>query len=317
MINVLVSGASGIVGYGILRSLLKYKKKIRLIGTTIYDDSIAPAFCDYFEKAPLTTDKNYFKWLVNVINKYSIDIIIPGIENDMILWNANREKLLKVGVIPILNNSELIELCVDKWIFYKKLIENNYELAIPTNIKIDTEEFNEPIIIKPRRGFGSKGIIKVLNQSDFNEYKNKFSSDCIVQPIIGSDNEEYTVSGFFDCNSKLIDYFPLKRKLSTNGFTQSAEVVNYDFSKILIDLAKSFYPIGPTNFQFRFDSGAPKLIEINPRISSATSIRAKFGYNESYMSINYFLNKKIPRKISKDRFLNTKVIRYVEDFVFL
>ena len=54
MKNILVSGASGIVGYGILRSLKKSGKDLRLIGTTIYDDSVAQGFCDIFEQAPLT-----------------------------------------------------------------------------------------------------------------------------------------------------------------------------------------------------------------------------------------------------------------------
>ena len=51
MLNILVSGASGIVGYGILSSLRIGVSNIRLIGTTIYDDSPALLFCDIFEKS--------------------------------------------------------------------------------------------------------------------------------------------------------------------------------------------------------------------------------------------------------------------------
>ena len=72
MKNILVSGASGIVGYGILRSLRKSRKKLRLIGTTIYDDSVAQAFCDIFEQAPLTNDAGYIDWLLNIINKQNL-----------------------------------------------------------------------------------------------------------------------------------------------------------------------------------------------------------------------------------------------------
>jgi carbamoyl-phosphate synthase large subunit len=59
MKTVLVSGASGIVGYGTLKSLKNFEKSLRLIGTTIYEDSVAQGFCDIFEKAPLTNDENY------------------------------------------------------------------------------------------------------------------------------------------------------------------------------------------------------------------------------------------------------------------
>ena len=44
MKNILVSGASGIVGYGILRSLKKSKKRLQLIGTTVYEDSVLKVF---------------------------------------------------------------------------------------------------------------------------------------------------------------------------------------------------------------------------------------------------------------------------------
>jgi carbamoyl-phosphate synthase large subunit len=59
MKTILVSGASGVVGYGILKSLRNASNGYRLIGTTIYNDSVAPAFCDIFELAPPTQDKNY------------------------------------------------------------------------------------------------------------------------------------------------------------------------------------------------------------------------------------------------------------------
>lgn len=52
--------------------------------------------------------------------KYNVDMIIPGIEADIIMWNQKREKL-KVGAYVLLNSPELIELCSDKWIFYEKL----------------------------------------------------------------------------------------------------------------------------------------------------------------------------------------------------
>jgi len=41
MKNILVSGASGIIGYGILRSLRLSGIPYKLIGTTIYPDSAA------------------------------------------------------------------------------------------------------------------------------------------------------------------------------------------------------------------------------------------------------------------------------------
>jgi len=315
--NILVSGASGIVGYGILRSLRRSVDEYKLIGTTIYNFSIAPAFCDIFEKALPTNHPDYMDWLCKIIKKHSVDIIIPGIECDMFGWNIEREKILSTGAFPLLNNSKLIELCSDKWAFYEKLIIDNAEYAIPTTLNGCFNTFPFPFLLKPRRGYGSKGIIKINNENDFEMHKHKIGTELMMQPIISSVEEEYTVSAFFDKASQLIDYISLKRKLSNDGFTQEAQVVDFDFSAVINDLAEVFKPIGPTNFQFRVDGETIKLLEINPRISSATSIRASLGYNESVMSVNYFLNNQIPTKIDKSKIKNIRAIRYIEDYIFI
>lgn len=317
MKTILVSGASGIVGYGILRSLRKEVENYKLVGTTIYDFSVAPAFCDVFEKALPTDHPDYIDWLCSTIKKHSIHMIIPGIEADLFRWNEEREKLLSTGVFPLLNNSELIELCKDKWLFYQQLIKHEKSFVIPTVIEADFTNFSVPVILKPRRGYGSKGIIKINNESEFEQHKDKLGKGYIMQPIVGNDEEEYTVSGFFDRSSILIDSFSLRRKLSADGFTSEAQVTDYNFDEILYSLSESFKPIGPTNFQFRMDNGNAKLLEINPRISSATSIRAGFGYNESGMSVKYFLDGILPQKMNKEDLLGKRAIRYTEDYLFL
>jgi carbamoyl-phosphate synthase large subunit len=189
------------------------------------------------------------------------------------------------------------------------------EIAIPTCLSIEEIYFEFPVLLKPRIGYGSKGIVRLMNRNEIEIYRDKIGIDLMIQPIIGDNDHEYTVSAFFDKNSNLIDYLPLRRKLSPDGFTQVAEVIEINFDDVLSKLAFAFNPIGPTNFQFRLDSGNYKLLEINPRISSATSIREKLGYNESKMSIDYFFNNNLPLKIDRNKILNKRVIRYTEEIV--
>ena len=84
-------------------------------------------------------------------------------------------------------------------------------------------------------------------------------------------------------------------------------------NEALLKFCKYFKPIGPTNFQFRKHEGVLKLLEINPRISSATSIRTAFGYNECKMAVEYYLKNKKPKQpvIKQGR-----AVRYTEDFIF-
>lgn len=318
MKTILVSGASGIVGYGILKSLRQSTIKYRLIGTTIYADSIAPAFCDIFEQAPKTNEPIYINWLCNIINKHKVDMIIPGIEADMYMWRDKKEVIEKTGTKILLNNIDLIDLCKDKWEFYERLKKANSLLAIESRVEGDfsvfANDFGLPFLLKPRKGYASKGIVKIASKDVFDLHKDKLNIALMAQPIVGNDEHEYTTSAFFDYESKLHSYMTLRRKLSTEGFTEKAQVIHLEgVEKAICDLALIFKPIGPTNFQFRLDNNTLKLLEINPRISSATSIRAAFGYNESIMSVEYFLNNKVPKApIIK---LGT-AIRYTEEYIF-
>lgn len=318
MKTILVSGSSGVVGYGVLRSLRQANSKYRLIGTTIYDDSVAPAFCDTFELAVPTSSPDYLDWLLTVIRKHHVDMIIPGIEADMLAWNEARNTLNKTGVQVLLNNPDLIKLCSDKWNFYESLQQSNPNLIIESRLDGDFDllekDFGLPFLLKPRSGFASKGIVRVSEKVVFNSHRHKLGTVLMAQPIIGSDDEEYTVSAFFDSASNLKAHMSLKRKLSTEGFTEKAQVVELKgIVGTLRSLANQLKPIGPTNFQFRLLDGGLKLLEINPRISSATSIRTAFGYNESAMSVEYFLNGKPP---SQPKIKRGSAVRYVEDYIF-
>ena len=309
--TVLVTGASGIVGYGILRSLKN--ENCRLIGTTIYDNSPADCFADIVEKPPLTQDESYMDWLLNIIKKYSVDMIVPSIEVDMSKWNKNRKTLEESGTIVLLNNEQLIELCLDKWKFYEKLRNNNPQYCIQTSIEPLYEQFKQPFIIKPRCGYGSRGVVKINNKEMYQQYEKEIGKTLIMQELVGTDEEEYTVSAFFDKFSTLKAYIVMRRKLSKIGYTEMAETVSVnEMRKILCDLSQTFKPIGPTNFQFRKQNDSWKLLEINPRISSSTSIRTAFGYNESKMSLKYFFYGK---DIQQPQIRKGKAIRYTEDYI--
>jgi carbamoyl-phosphate synthase large subunit len=317
--TILVSGASGVVGYGVLKSLRQSGLDYRLIGTTIYDDSVAPAFCDVFEQAPMTNDAGYIDWLCGVIDKHKVDIIIPGIEADMQSWNQARQRIARTGVTLLLNNPYLIELCSDKWNFYQKLTQGGPdELAIESRLSGTFQELKDelglPFLLKPRRGFASKGIVIVESEGVFAAHQRDLGEVLMVQPIVGSKEDEYTVSAFFDKDSNLLCSMALRRKLSKEGFTEKALVADLPGSReAMEELGKLLQPVGPTNFQFRVHDGRLKLLEINPRVSSATSIRTAFGYNESLMSVEYFLHGTVP---TQPEIRSGYAVRYVEEKVF-
>jgi len=319
MRTILVSGASGIVGYGILRSLRKSGRMLRLVGTSMYSDSPAQGFCDIFEQAPPTSDANYLDWLSNVIAVHRVDLIIPGIEADMYRWSESREALQhRSSVKALLNEPRLIALCKDKWLFFESISKTGLPCIIDTTLESDFEvlarKFGLPFLLKPRLGFGSKGIVSVESIDAFLAHKPKIGPSLMAQPVMGTEDEEFTTSAFCDGKGGFYAFMTLKRKLSREGFTDRAEVVHVeDIPGTVRDLCGFFRPVGPTNFQFRRHHGTLKLLEINPRVSSSTSIRTAFGYNECEMAVDFCLEGKTPQQ---PVIRSGRAVRYMEDLIF-
>ena len=73
-------------------------------------------------------------------------------------------------------------------------------------------------------------------------------------------------------------------------------------------------PLGPTNFQYRVENDTAYLLEINPRVSSSTSLRTAFGYNEAEMAIDFFVEKHTEVNPIIKR---GTAVRYISDYVEL
>ena len=314
MRKIMVSGASGIVGYGCLKSL-QLTKEYYLIGTSIYDSDVAKKFCDMFLIAPHTDDEKYMQWLQKIIVKYDIEVLIPGIEIDMYKWNLYRDIIEDWGVKLLLNNKELIDSCKDKWKFFEKLKNIDESLCIPTYIDKDYKEIRElvgeHVLIKPRTGYGAKGIKKIENEKEYIFYTENNLEHFILQKEIRG--VEYTVGAFFDNESNLCTYISMERKLSIGGYTDYAEVKEIpQIREKLMKLGKAFKAVGPTNFQFIDDEGILRLLEINPRVSSSTFMRTLFGYNECQMGVEFITDNIVPKSMPLKQ---GKVTRYIEEIV--
>ena len=259
------------------------------------------------------------RWLLDTINKYQVDLIIPGIEIDMFKWVEHVSEIEKTGAIALLNNVELVQLCKDKWTFYENLSKAGMPCAIVSTLSSEfdvlTSQLGLPFLLKPRRGFGSKGIVYVKTEEIFLKHQKNIGKILMAQPIIGNDDEEFTISAFCDGLGGFFANMTLRRKLSKDGFTEKATVVSTDeFNETMSDLCKRFRPIGPTNFQFRKSEKEIKLLEINPRISSSTSIRAAFGYNESLMAVDYFLGHQTT--LTQPEIKQGRAVRYIDEHIF-
>jgi len=315
--TVLVTGVGAIIGYGILRSLRKIDKKIRLIGSDIYPDAVGQAWTDHFVVAPLTSNTDYPSWLEKTIIDNKVSLVIPGIEQDVHYFSDHRE-VFRAGLVGVaLNNQHIINLTRDKWLIHEELVGIDSRYRIDSYLDGDFESLSRmltlPFILKPRRSYASKGLVRIYNKTDFITSTQKLGHELIAQPMIGSDDEEYTVAVFGDGMGNVCASITLQRRLAADGSTTKAWVrQDKKLDKVVASLCAHFKPIGPTNLQFRKKGKDWKMLEINPRISSTTSLRTAFGYNEAEMCLHFYLEGK---KISQPEIKSGFAARYIEDHI--
>lgn len=303
-IHVLVTGVGAIIGQGIVRSLRASGHPVKVIGLDRSARPPGPDWCDVFVQKPICDERSdgYRDFWQNLIRKESIDLVLPGLEVDMLFLDGQREMFEKEhgACVLALNHSALIALTGDKWLMHL-FLEDHGLSAIPTMIDASWDDAlatlgAAPILLKPRQGNGSRGIVRLHDREDFAYWTRKTAEPWMLQRIVGSEHEEYTVGSFGLGDGQAVAPIIMRRRLSAAGNTQQAEVVNHPLLQAKVAAFNALLkPIGPTNYQFRVHDGEAYLLEVNPRFSSSNSLRTGFGYNEAQMALEYFVLNRLPQ----------------------
>src|SRR5207253_7298440 len=124
-------------------------------------------------------------------------------------------------------------------------------------------EFGFPLIAKPCRGSGSRGLCTVRSHDDL-RYLGTLGRAMVVQEYLRPDEEEYTVAVYTQRDGRQAGAICFKRELIA-GNTYRAWV---DQNPAVIAEAKavvrSLGAAGPCNVQLRLTVRGPVTFEINP-----------------------------------------------------
>ena len=317
-INVLVTGVGAIIGYGILKSLRNSKYTCNLIGIDIFNDAVGQQWCDKFIQGIRADSDDFIDFINSIVNDEQIDIVIPGIEQDIEKMVKNFADLSSSSKY-VLNNREMFDIFHDKkqtYIFLEKTIDLIPSLYFEENLfETARQKFSLPFIMKQNISYASKGVASIDNEQEYNSYIDTFGSECVAQKKLNIIDSEFTCSIFGLGDGQFVNPICLQRELSVEGSTKKGIniAIDNELQKTLQAICKKSNFIGPTNLQFIKYNGKYLLLEINARISSSTSIREIFGVNEAEMCIDYYLLNQTPSEIKQRQ---GTVVRYIEDAYF-
>lgn len=316
--NILVTGVGAIIGYGLINSLRKSKYDVHIVGMDIYADAYGQYLCDEFIQAKPAAADDYPEYFLSIIKEKKIDLVMFGTEQEIHRLINEKQILGDDYDKLVLNNDDIVKMSNDKWLTYLFQEENEID-RIPTYIEGNYETLSKalgvPFLLKPRKSYASKGIERITNEEEFLFYKKRVGDQFMVQKIVGDADHEYTAATFGFGDGECIKPIMMKRKLSQEGATAKASIINStELEQSVYELVTLLKPVGPTNFQYRYHEGKFLLLETNPRISSSTSLRTAFGYNEAEMCIEFFIEHQKPH----DQIIREgAAVRYIADYVNL
>lgn len=315
--NVLVTGVGAIIGYGIVQNLKRSHYDCRIVGMDIYPDAVGQAWTDVFVQSIPAVDEHYVDFVLDIMQRYDIDLVMFGTEQEITRLSDAREQFGAQQSKLVLNRSEIVDLSNDKWSTHEFLTEHDLP-TIPSMIEGSfadiSQELGCPFLFKPRQSYAGKGMATITTEKELDFYRKQVPSEqFMVQMLIGDNEHEYTTATFGFGDGTGLEPIVLRRKLSQEGATAKATRIDCPaLSAAVEQLTRLLKPIGPTNYQFRKDGDIFYLLEVNPRISSSTSIRAALGYNEAEMCIDWFVRGQKPLQPSlKDG----TAIRYISDWI--
>jgi carbamoyl-phosphate synthase large subunit len=309
---ILISAVCGDIGGGAVRVLRESAS--RLIGSDMKDGCPVSSMLDSFFKAPAASESSkYMAFLKDVISAEQVDVFLPISEPEIEVLNERRDEIESLGVKLLLNNQLIIDNFLDKLRMVNFL--KNIGVRMPHTILLRDYDgsIGFPLIIKPRRGYGSKRLWKVEDEDDLTYVKKKDDGLLIVQEYLGRVEEEYTTGVFSDGHN--VSSITFKRRLGFGGLSAEAVYSECPFLEELSEkIASATGLCGCINIQSRrIGENIFVPFEINPRLSSTLPFRKYFGFDDAVWWLNILLGESYSY-IKK--FKAGKVVRFVSDYYY-
>lgn len=292
-IPVLVTGVGDTVGQAIIKALRRSEIACRIIGTDRDALSVGLHWSDRACLLPHCAHEDaYLGELRRVCVEERVQLVFPGSEKELDLLARHAEMLrAETGAIVVASPPEGLRVALDKWETCRFLeraglnFPRYARLGVAGEVEQLIEACGFPLIAKPCRGTGARGLAKVTSRGEI-EALRESGVEMVVQEYLQPDEEEYSVEVYTLQSGAQVGAISYQRQHMVAGDTYKARIGgNAAVEAEACAVAAALGARGPCNVQLRLTTRGPVTFEINPRFSGGVSLRAHFGYNEAEMAL--------------------------------
>lgn len=323
-IVVLITAAGSPSAPGLIKCLKNNgEREITVVGTDMKADATIRQMADVVRLVPPASDSNYIDALLKVCREENVDVLIPGISQELPLLQLRKEEFEQIGTKVSVSDGEGLLIANDKIRLYQYMKEKGFKTpAFRTASTLDEfivacKEVGYPekaICVKLRDGSGSRGIRLIDPQKSrydifVNEKPNSFFTTyedmlsilkeaTIMPELMIMDylpGMEYSVDLLAEKGKTLYIVGRESNVISASIPQEATLAYNEEAYQISKDIVESLGLDGNVDLDFKFDAeGHPQLMEINPRLAATLSVIAAGGVNLLYLRVKQLLGEELP-----------------------
>jgi|TARA_B110000858_G_scaffold189094_1_gene235430 carbamoyl-phosphate synthase large subunit len=343
-INILITCSSGKFIYDIVKSLKEIKNlNVKIIGV----DSCPKPNLVYLDKqykiANCNNSKKYFKQLVTICKKEKIKIAIPLSENETTLFSKKKYLLEENKIKTLISNYTIVSNIVDKIKMFEFLERKKIDIGKWESINNIKELFkavkklgypNKNVVLKQRKGTGSRGIIILNNKIKKFKYllKNRFCGTGNLQSVIKEFKKNNLIfknlfcmpfhrGDVYDIDCFAINGAPKavisRLRIYENPLSPTNQGCllkkNNKIENYIKKIIRAFKIHGPCDFDVVIDDcGKPKLLDGSCRMSGSIGASYAAGYNLPELIVKYLLGKKFKNIFPRSQVRLLPVSRFIK-----
>jgi carbamoyl-phosphate synthase large subunit len=237
---------------------------------------LAPAlyYADEHAFVPRVDDAGYVAALAALVREHEIALVVPLTDLDHGVLAGSREEL---GALVLLPRPELVDALADKWLAHLLFEENG--IGSPPTWLPDAlpDELTFPVLVKARRGFGSRGIYRCKDRRELEFFLDYAQDDSMVQSVCSG--EEFSIDLFCDLDSRCLNAVPRTMIESKGGESIKGKTIrDAQLIEVGRHVSETLGLVGPANVQcFREPDGTHRVTDINPRFGGAFPLPTAAG----------------------------------------